>query len=258
MRLSHRDFDGLQHAILELNSLRTRDEFNQSAPRILLRLVPADYVALVTGNATPASGELMVDRYVESDSRIDAGVVHQVKVTAPTHPFSQYLAATGHNTALKISDFFNLRQFLDSSLYNEFYVLLEAGRLMAVAVSLLPGSVTTANFARHRARRDFTERDRVMLNLVRPHLDLARRNVEWADNKKSRGARPLSEFDLTAKEKEVASWMAQGKTNAEIAVIIDAKPRTVEKHMESILAKLKVENRVAAAIIIALGNPDPA
>ena len=44
--------------------------------------------------------------------------------------------------------------------------------------------------------------------------------------------------------------MAQGKTNHEIAIILGAKVRTVEKHMENILAKLKVENRVAAAIAL--------
>lgn len=52
---------------------------------------------------------------------------------------------------------------------------------------------------------------------------------------------------LTRREGEVLSWIAQGKTDAEIAVILAVSPRTVEKHVERILAKLGVENRTGAA-----------
>lgn len=56
---------------------------------------------------------------------------------------------------------------------------------------------------------------------------------------------------LTAREKEVASWLAQGKSNPEIAEILNISPRTVEKHFEHILQKTGTENRTAA--LIALG-----
>ena len=58
-------------------------------------------------------------------------------------------------------------------------------------------------------------------------------------------------FGLTPREREIASWVAKGKTNPEIAIILQANRRTVEKHMERILEKLGVENRVAAAVLIA-------
>jgi DNA-binding CsgD family transcriptional regulator len=53
--------------------------------------------------------------------------------------------------------------------------------------------------------------------------------------------------DLTAREKEVLHWIGQGKTNAEIALILGISPHTVKKHVEHLLAKLGVENRVALA-----------
>jgi DNA-binding CsgD family transcriptional regulator len=64
-------------------------------------------------------------------------------------------------------------------------------------------------------------------------------------------------FGLTGREAEIACWMAQGKTNFEIAVILAIARRTVEKHVEHVLAKLGVENRVAAAVRIhdGLGAP---
>lgn len=49
---------------------------------------------------------------------------------------------------------------------------------------------------------------------------------------------------LTLREKEVAAWLAKGKTNPEIAVILGVKRATVKNHVESILAKLGCENRL--------------
>lgn len=45
--------------------------------------------------------------------------------------------------------------------------------------------------------------------------------------------------------------MVQGKTNPEIAIVLGIKLTTVKKHLESIFAKLGVENR-AAAVALAL------
>jgi DNA-binding CsgD family transcriptional regulator len=56
---------------------------------------------------------------------------------------------------------------------------------------------------------------------------------------------------LTPKERQVARWLAQAKTNWEIGTILGISPRTVEKHVENLLRKLDVENRTAAALEIA-------
>ena len=58
-----------------------------------------------------------------------------------------------------------------------------------------------------------------------------------------------SEFGLTVREGEVLSWLSKGKTNRDIAQILGLSPRTVDKHLEQIYAKLGVENRTAAAAI---------
>jgi hypothetical protein len=42
-------------------------------------------------------------------------------------------------------------------------------------------------------------------------------------------------------------WVAQGKTNKEIGVILDLSPRTVQKHLEHIYRKIYVKSRTAAA-----------
>ena len=57
------------------------------------------------------------------------------------------------------------------------------------------------------------------------------------------------ELGLTTRESEVLSWLSKGKTNRDIAQILGLSPRTVDKHLEQIYAKLGVENRTAAAAV---------
>jgi DNA-binding NarL/FixJ family response regulator len=54
------------------------------------------------------------------------------------------------------------------------------------------------------------------------------------------------ELGLTARESEVLGWLSKGKANRDIAQILGLSPRTVDKHLEQIYAKLGVENRTAA------------
>ena len=53
---------------------------------------------------------------------------------------------------------------------------------------------------------------------------------------------------VTAREAEVLTWLARGKTNRDIADVLGLSPRTVNKHLEGIYTKLGVENRSAAVV----------
>jgi DNA-binding response OmpR family regulator/DNA-binding CsgD family transcriptional regulator len=55
-------------------------------------------------------------------------------------------------------------------------------------------------------------------------------------------------YSVTTREAEVLLWVAQGKSNRDIAEILGLSPRTVNKHLEQIYPKLGVENRASAAI----------
>ena len=57
----------------------------------------------------------------------------------------------------------------------------------------------------------------------------------------------LGPLGLSRRETEVLAWVAKGKTDAEVASIVGARPRTVGKHLERIYQKLGVENRTGAA-----------
>jgi DNA-binding NarL/FixJ family response regulator len=58
----------------------------------------------------------------------------------------------------------------------------------------------------------------------------------------------LAPAHLSARELEVLSLMAEGKSNHEIADKLVISPSTVHNHISSILMKLQVENRVQAAV----------
>lgn len=53
---------------------------------------------------------------------------------------------------------------------------------------------------------------------------------------------------LTPREAEVLAWVAQGKTNREVGLILGLSTRTVQKHLERVFAKLGVESRTGAIL----------
>lgn len=54
---------------------------------------------------------------------------------------------------------------------------------------------------------------------------------------------------LTFREAEILMWIARGKTNKEIGIILNTSPRTVNKHLEHVFEKLGVSTRAAAVAV---------
>jgi len=264
------------------------------------------------------------------------------------HPVITYFDKTGDGQALKISDFLTAREFHRRAIYREVYRHLEVEDQISFAVQISPGFMIGIAF--NRETRSFTEKDRLRLNLVRPHIiqaylhaaelsgyegrhadlqivlresgvgviatnptgdvihstpgaleclahyvpvpkadapRLPPRLIEWLSAGNANGTvtplifvhdlaklivrhvrredrsllllseesglaigKRLERFALTPREREVLRWVAEGKANAEIAVILGLTAGTVKLHVERILMKLGVENRTAAALIV--------
>jgi DNA-binding response OmpR family regulator/DNA-binding CsgD family transcriptional regulator len=56
-------------------------------------------------------------------------------------------------------------------------------------------------------------------------------------------------LSITQREAQVLVWIARGKANRDIAQILGLSPRTVNKHLEQIYAKIGVENRASATAL---------
>jgi DNA-binding NarL/FixJ family response regulator len=59
---------------------------------------------------------------------------------------------------------------------------------------------------------------------------------------------PLRQLGLTRRAAEALLWIAQGKTNADVATILGISESTVKKHVQEIFEKLGVETRGAATV----------
>lgn len=88
-----------------------------------------------------------------------------------------------------------------------------------------------------------------LLAAVRSRLQRRKQTAGPANNQPKAEATPAAlaiALDLTAREAEILYWVVQGKTNPEIGIILSIQLTTVKKHLESIYAKLGVENRTSA------------
>ena len=58
----------------------------------------------------------------------------------------------------------------------------------------------------------------------------------------------VARYAMTPREAEVLSWVALGKTDRDVAALLQCSPRTVHKHLQRVYAKLGVETRTAAVM----------
>jgi len=59
---------------------------------------------------------------------------------------------------------------------------------------------------------------------------------------------PLTGLGLTNREAEVLLWVAQGKSNGDVATILGMSEKTAKQHLGSVFEKLGVENRHTASM----------
>ena len=130
-----------------------------------------------------------------------------------------------------------------------------------MAVSMSGHGSVVIGIAFSRLRPDFSERDRLMLDTLRPTSSrptatLRRSGVSEKLCWKCKGnqLRPASSnwsnrlgaLRLTSREAEVFGCLLKGRSNDEIAEDLIVTPWTVHKHLEHIYRKLGVQSRTAA------------
>jgi DNA-binding CsgD family transcriptional regulator len=146
-------------------------------------------------------------------------------------------------TVVKVSDFYSQRQLHAT----RFHFLAnqddEFEHLMVLPFADWTGGVSNIFFFRGRGR-DFTDRDRAVLTLLRPHIDRSFQETE--DRRRGRIA-------LTARQEQLLRLVASGDSNRDIARRLWITEATVRKHLENIFERLQVTSRTAA---VARAFPD--
>jgi len=354
-RLEHRDFKEVLEFLERIYAISDFDTFRKQVVSGLQSLVPSEVNGYNEVDIRSQHNQVVYDR-PEAIRVPDGDRIFDRYI--PEHPLIAYSKSTRGHGAVKISDVISTKRFHGLGLYNEFFRLI--GIEDQMVVSFPSPRPVIVGVALNRKRRNFTERDRLLLNLVNPHLLQAYGNIEavsrlntelklaqrvlneshaavvWLKNgarvqhatlqarvlltqyfpgeHKPQEALPellerwlrqeLARFGnlndvpsarrplairrgsddlivrlisdngqlcllleeslaaksgsaacgLTRRESEVLEWVSHGKTNWEIARILNISARTVQKHLEHIFQKLGVETRTAAAAKVLPGR----
>jgi DNA-binding CsgD family transcriptional regulator len=141
---------------------------------------------------------------------------------------------------IKYSDFYTPRQWHNSGIYRDYYRVAGVEHRLVLFLTA-PGWAPkngTLRLAFSRGRgADFSERDRGLLALLRPHLHEA-----YLDAERGRHRTP----QLTPRQWDLLRLIAAGHTNGQVARRLHVSEGTVRKHLENIYAKLQVTSRTAA------------
>jgi DNA-binding CsgD family transcriptional regulator len=217
-------------------SADSAEPFAERVVEALARLVPGEVVGynereLVSHRLLTARETPFVDPPRE--------VAEAVSRFCGEYPLSM-LKRRSDTRALKISDFVSPRELHKLDYYNHALRPLGIEHQMRVWLSAPPGIARYFYVGRRQADGDFTERDRDLLELLRPFLDALRERFDAHLGHNGNGT------GLTDREAEILAWVARGKTNEEIAALLVVSPHTVRKHLEHAYKKLRVHTRAAA------------
>jgi DNA-binding CsgD family transcriptional regulator len=212
------------------------------------RLVPADSITYL---AEEVDGWVDATRPGESDEERGIAVnelpsVAEIVAVCRSEDPIAIRRLNGSRETLMFSDFFTQRQLRRMSFHAEYLRFYDVNHRISFRVPADPHVVVLFD----RKSLAFEERDRLVLDLLQPHLG----RIYAGHVQRCRG---VVGARLTARETEVLELVADGKTNGEIANALWVSPGTVRKHLENAFAKLGVHTRTAAATrFLALADAD--
>jgi DNA-binding CsgD family transcriptional regulator len=146
-------------------------------------------------------------------------------------------------SVVKTSDFYSTRQWHSTGMYIDCIRPQGMEHHLGLALPDLAEPAGRERYVRiflHRTPGpDFSERDRALLVLLRPHLHQA-----YLDARRRRNPVPR----LTARQTDLLRLVAEGHTNAQIARRLGLSEGTVRTHLENIYERLGVSSRTAAVL----------
>jgi DNA-binding CsgD family transcriptional regulator len=232
----------------EISGLLELDEFRDGLLIALGREVPSDYVSL--NHIAPDPGQTW-----SASAPPVPGEVHESWARhALQNPLADWHMRTRDGRPLRFSDIITREQLHATDLYREVYAHL--GVKHQIAFTLPSSHQRIMAIALSRGERDYSDEERNVLTLARPHLIQAYRNaLAFTDRPLTSGRaagigpaeRDLQDLGLTPAQARVLRRIATGTSTAAIASELEIAQRTVHKHLQRIYEKLDVSDRSTAA-----------
>lgn len=228
-----------------------------SLPSVLFeivgRLVDADVVSFTEFHHPSADFRALVS--VDDDPERRAQAMQAFARHMQSHPFWLHDPAFYGERALRESDFFSDEEFFELPMAKEVFLPSNARHIMGIVLEQA-SHVVSISCHRVIGRAPFSDIDRDRLQALRPHILRCYRQAQ------ERTLAKLTPTDrlrlafpaLTPRQIEVASWIAHGKTNDEIASILGVGLDAIKAHIKAINSKVDSDSR-RAAIVIAYTAP---
>lgn len=202
-------------------------------------LIPGDNVCFADLNFAQLKAEQYQGILDGSQRWVEAGVgdnAEDVQFWSAKRSFWAAAPPLSMGRVRRWSDFYSPHELREQPLYAEFFGPSGVKHFMSIGFPAPPGRTRNLLFFRNSGR-DFTDRDKLLLQLLRPHLY----QLDLGSERRRQGVPRL-----TAREWDVLKLVAQGYSNAEIARLLFTSISTVRKHMEHIFDQTGVRTRTAA------------
>lgn len=176
------------------------------------------------------------------------------------HPTARYTTTAAPAHAIRLTDHFADRAALEATLHYQqnlrpLGLKYELTLLMDTALSQRLG-ISLA-----RIREDYSDAEVDLANRLMPHVKRAFHHAQTITQLRAAAeAKPAPPAawrvtELTPRETEILRWIATGRTNREIAELLEVTAATVKTHLEHIYDKLGVRSRTAAAAALRTLEP---
>jgi len=220
----------------DAHSAEDAEEFAERVVEGLVRLVPGEVVGY--NEREVVSHRLLAGCELPSADP-PPEVVDAVSTFCGEYPLSM-MRRRSDPRALKISDFLSTRELHRLRYYNHALRPLGIEHQIRLWLAAPPGIARYFYVGRRGTDGDFGERERDLLELLRPFLVVLRDRFDADLVYEAYGQ------SLTDREAEILGWVARGLTNQEIAALLLVSPHTVRTHLEHAFKKLGVHTRTAA------------
>jgi DNA-binding CsgD family transcriptional regulator len=239
----------LLELIADTSELLDLNEYRPGVLAALHRVLPADWIGLSDVGPDPRSIVEIVDPPPPAE------IFSTFAELARTNPLVKRFDETRDGRAYRFSDVVSRRELHALEIYRRVYSVI--GLEHQIAFTLESGEDRRI-LAIHlsRRRRDFSDRERDLLNAARPYLIQAYRNAIRYTRALQARADPtppsldaLAELGLTRRQAQALQLLASGASEHEIAARLGISVRTAQKHLEHCYRRLGVNSRAEAAAI---------